>query len=770
VNKIQCSVVLALLLLCNISNTLNSQNAVLQSLKTVLQNLENRFDVRFSYEDQTLEGIEISPLPENLSLEEALDALKHSTGLNYTVLSARFIAITPASPYDFTGHLQELDEIVVENYLTKGLSKKIDGSINFSGTSFTIFPGLIEPDVLQIVQKLPGIISVEERISDINIRGGTNDQNLVLYEGIRMYQTGHFFGLISAFNPYLTKEVNTSKNGTSAKYGDAVSGVISIEIDDKIDPQVSGGAGVNMLSVDAFSKIPFGEKVQLQLAARRSYTDVFSSATYNAYFDRIFRDSELNTLDNANTQLSVDDEFLFYDLDAKLIYDIDTSSKLSVNVLNLYNRLNYNQTFTTNTETDKKISQLNQYSLGIGANYSKYWKNDLNLTVQGYYSNYDLDANNTNSQTEQSLIQENEVNDYGLKIEVSKAFKTNFRLTSGLQFNEVGVTNFEEVTNPDFRSFIKEVLRTYSLYSELEWRSNSQNTFVRLGARGNYFEKLSKFVFEPRLSLNQNLFDGLRFEVLGEIKSQALTQIIDLQQDFFGIEKRRWQLSNGEDIPVITSQQASIGLSYTNRNWLISAEGFIKNVNDITARSQGFQNQFQFINDLGSYTITGVEFLVNNRFKNLSTWLSYTYSINNYSFNTLNNGLEFANTLDLRHVANASITYTFDQLKLGLGVNWHSGRPYTAPANVQDEGTVEIEYEAPNASRLPDYYRTDISAIYTFGISKRSTGEIGASIWNIFNTNNIINRFYRRGDNNSIIEINNQSLSFTPNFSFRLKF
>lgn len=59
---------------------------------------------------------------------------------------------------------------------------------------FGILPGLIEPDILQTVQALPGIKSIDETVSDINVRGGTNDQNLILWNGIKMYQSGHFLG------------------------------------------------------------------------------------------------------------------------------------------------------------------------------------------------------------------------------------------------------------------------------------------------------------------------------------------------------------------------------------------------------------------------------------------------------------------------------------------------------------------------------------------------------------------------------------------------
>jgi len=135
---------------------------------------------------------------------------------------------------------------------------------------------------------LPGVLSVSETVADINVRGGTNDQNLILYEGIRMYQTGHFFGLISAFNPNLIDKVTVTKNGAKAKYSSGVSSIVSIENSDDIDPSYKAGVGANLISVDGFTKVQFSKKTELQLSARRSFTDWLLSPTYDAYLDRIW--------------------------------------------------------------------------------------------------------------------------------------------------------------------------------------------------------------------------------------------------------------------------------------------------------------------------------------------------------------------------------------------------------------------------------------------------------------------------------------------------
>ena len=666
---------------------------------------------------------------------------------------------------------QHLDEVVINNYLAKGITKTNNGAIEVNAKTFDILPGLIEPDILQILQNLPGIISTDERISNLNVRGGTNDQNLILYEGIRMYQSGHFFGLISAFNPYLSEKINVSKNGTSAKFGDGVSSTISIENSNTIDNNVKGGFGANLLGFDGFARIPLSKKIELQLSARRSFTDLFSSPTYDAYFERIFRDSELSTNNTSNTLQSEDERFFFYDINTKLLYNIDDSSKLRFNFLNIYNSLDYNQAFTnSNNNLEESNSALDQISFGTSLSYSKIWKNGFETEIKAYFSSYDLYAENNNITDNQTLIQENEVNDYGIRLDVSKRLNKSIKLNGGYQLNEVGVSNLEDVRNPNFTSFSKEIIRTHALFSEAEWYSKSKKTYIRLGLRGSYFEKFSDFVVEPRLVFNQKFLQHFRLEILGELKSQSLTQIIDLQQDFFGIEKRRWQLASKEDIPIIKSQQASFGLSYSQNKLLISAEAYYKNVDDITARSQGFQNQFQFVTDIGSYSVKGIDLLINKRFSNFSTSISYSHSKNDYKFRNLNDGNRFPNTIDLTHVANAAFTYNLDDVRIAIGVNWHSGKPFTSPLAIQNENNASIEYDAPNSSRLDDYFRTDISAIYNFDLSKGIKAELGASIWNLFNQTNIINRYYRFNSENDIVQIDNKSLKFTPNFSFRVSF
>ncbi len=273
-------------------------------------------------------------------------------------------------------------------------------------------------------------------------------------------------------------------------------------------------------------------------------------------------------------------------------------------------------------------------------------------------------------------------------------------------------------------------------------------------------------IIEPRLAFSQKLSNHFTLDILGEFKSQTATQIIDLQNDFLGVEKRRWVLANEEDIPVVQSKQVSTGLTFNKNGLLISLEGFYKHVIGITSSSQGFQNQFQFVRTSGNYTVSGFEFLMNKQFKKLSAWLGYTYTDNQYKFDSFEPPV-FPNNLDITHTTTLGISAQIKPFELSAGLNWHTGKPYTLPAGVDNN---EILYQSPNQARLLDYLRVDFSTRYNFNISDGLKAQIGASLWNLTNNQNIINIYYQQNENGDVIEVRQLALGITPNIVFRISF
>lgn len=670
-------------------------------------------------------------------------------------------------------YVQELEEVVVMNILARGISEKLDGSIQLSPEEFGILPGLSEPDVLQTIQALPGIESVNETISNINIRGGTHDQNLILWDGIKMYHTGHFFGLISAFNPYLTNKVSVVKNGTSAYYNDGVSSLVSMETSDQVASEFSGGAGFNLISVDAFARIPISKKLSTQVSLRRSVTDYFSTPTFERFFERSFQDTEISgesDPDNPETnQITQNENFLFYDFAIKLLYDASDKDQFRLSAINVNNSLTYDE---SGSETDEvRTSSLDQNNLGLGGKWQHNWTPKFTTVISGYLSKYIIEAINNDVDTGQRLQQENEVLETGGKITSIAQIREKIILKSGYQFYEMGVTNGVDVNNPDFFSNRKGVLRNHALFSEATWQGTK--TFLRAGFRVNYIPKFNRLIPEPRMNFRHEFSKGWALKVLGEFKSQYVSQVIDLQEDFLGIDKRRWIIANQEDTPIVTSKQVSGGLQYKKNGWLVSAEAYYKDVDDISSRSQGFQDQNQGINTTGSYTVSGTEFLINKRKKNYSLWFTYTLAKNDYTFDDLNPSM-FPNTSDIRHSLSLAGSYTYRSFRLSVGLTYRSGTAFTVPESGDpvNEDTVpfEINYAMPNGANLEDYIRGDISAIYDFKLSKKIPASVGVSVLNVMNRRNLINSYFNLDQNNELQRIDSRSLGITPNFSFRVNF
>ena len=690
--------------------------------------------------------------------------IKHLGYRSLFIDAADLAETQPCKTYLLAQFYQELEEVVVIEILTKGLVKQIDGSIEMNSEQLGILPGLIEPDVLQTVQALPGIESIDETVSNINIRGGTNDQNLVLWNGIKMYQSGHFFGLISAFNPYLSDKVILTKNGTSAQYGEGVSGIIDIRTKDSISGQLFGGAGINLIGADAYGQIPITDKLAVQVSARRSLTDVLNTPTYKKFFTRVFEDSEVNR----------DGNFYFYDFTGKLLYDLNKNQRARISFISINNLLEYSE---EEMDSGKRTrSDLDQTNLSFGGSLHSTWNRKFSSYLNMYHTRYNLDARNTSSNAKQTLFQNNHVRETAVKLNTQYILSNRFNWLNGYQYSETAITNATDVSQPPFQSNVKNIIRNQALFSEISYTSNDQKLFVRGGVRTNQLENPNTFkevLVEPRLSLNYAITRELKFQLLGEFKSQATNQIIDLEQNFLGIEKRRWIVSDGDKLPITKSKQAAIGFNYEYGNLYIGVEGFYKIVNGISTTTQGFQNQNQFNGEIGEYDVRGVELLINKKMDAYSIWASYGYNLNTYYFPDIV-PQEFPNNFDIRHTGTLAGSYTFDHIKFSLGLNYHTGKPVTEPQADEpiDDSffPFRINYQSPNTNRLPEYVRADASAIYDFDIGSLVKGFAGLSVLNITDRKNILNAYYRLNDGNEIEKVENVSLGFTPNISFRVKF
>ncbi|MDM9632690.1 TonB-dependent receptor [Robiginitalea aurantiaca] len=679
----------------------------------------------------------------------------------------RFFNTQNCSPVYMVQDREKLTEIVLSDYLIRGMDKLDNGAFQLDFDRFTILPGLVEGDVLQSVQAFPGIQSIDETVSNINIRGGSHDQNLILWDDIKMYQSGHFFGLISMYNPQITQKVQLQKNGTSAAMTDGVSGTIAMGTDKIINPEFKGSLGLNMIDVNGFLDAPLGENTSVQLAGRKAISDFFETPTYSEYFKRIAQDTEIER--NASAVSNSDVAFDFYDASARLLSKPTEKDLLRVNFIHTSNEVVFNENAILESLEVAKESSLEQKSTAFGLYHTRNWSSDFSTEFSVYQSDYKLRAINSDVLQDQRFLQENSVSETGVRAIARKSLSETLEWGNGYHFVETKITNLDDVDNPIFRRLIGEVLRTHGVFSEVHWNSGDRRTTINGGIRGNYLEKFRKFLLEPRLSLNHKFLQWFHLEVLGEFKHQNTSQIINFQNDFLGVEKRRWQLSNNDDIPIIRSRQGSLGLSYVRKDWLLNAVGFFKGVEGITTQSQGFTDGYEFVKSAGNYDSYGVELLLRKQFNNLNMWFSYGYLQSQYHFPELEE-TDFRSNFDIRHALSTGITYTAGKIHLALGGNWRTGKPFTSPITDNTLAGDQINYGPVNEEQLEDYFRLDVSAIYRSRISDLIGIQAGISMWNVTNRINPLNTFFRPSGLGSPQQIIQESLGITPNASLKILF
>jgi hypothetical protein len=667
-----------------------------------------------------------------------------------------------------------LDIVKANYFLATGITKKTNSIIEIKPKKLGILPGLIEPDVLQVMQQFPGINSADESVASINVRGGKHDENLFLWNGIKMYQTGHFFGLISAFNPNLAHTISISKNGSSPFYGESVSSVIDISSNPTKIEGNNFSAGINLINADVFSKFNLNKKGYIEIAGRKSITDLFKSPTYKEYYNKAFQNTTITNLNNnQNSNFTNNDEFNFYDITLKYFQKIGNQNTFALDLITINDNLNVLQETNNTGNIISEENNIFQNSLGGNLFFSRNWNTNNFSKISVYGSQYELNAEKSKIQNSVFLKQENKVLDYGVKIENNHIINPKIIFNNGFQFTEVATTNQDQITSPSFSRKIKEVLNVYALILEGKYRDSLSRINLNIGMRTNYISKFKKTLFEPRLQFNYGINKYLNFEVLGEFKSQYAFQIIDFQNDFLGIEKRRWILSNNKNIPIQIGKQISASLFYTKNNWFISLDNFYKKVSGINSSSQGFQNQYEFVKTNGDYTVIGTEILIQKKINHFAGWLSYTYNNNNYKFPELSYPT-FPNNFKLENTISWAGIYEKENLKVSLGAKWYTGKPATKPANFEINNNAinpSINYDIPNNTNLNSFFQVNFSSTYKWESTKRIQYKLGFSVLNIFNQSNEINNYYRvNNSSESIEEVKSLALKRTPNISFRIIF
>ncbi|MEM6829781.1 MAG: TonB-dependent receptor plug domain-containing protein, partial [Bacteroidota bacterium] len=609
----------------------------------------------------------------------------------------------------------------------------------------------------------------------IYVRGGAPDQNLVLWNGIKIYDQGHLFGMLSAFNPYMVEKVDFIKQGTSAYYGDRVSGIIDIQTNQEVLKETEGGAGFDMIYSDINFKAPIiKEKLAVQGAVRRSFTDLLATPTYDRLSDRVFQNTKITNEASINNPGSTN-KFFFNDLNFDLIAQPNPGEKWMTSILITENDLDFSSANTTNQTSFRDL--LRTVNIGYNLRWERQLHDQLLLSSNIYHSQHLLDyqfENKVNDTVEVSS-KKNLISDFGASLNADWTFENGNALSSGYQFSTNRMRHAFETKAPSYELVLDaadKTINTHSFHSEYEYLQ-SEKTYLSAGLRFNYYTGVEKYFIEPRLYMKYQIGRSLALNTSVEYRSQVATQIQESIVSDLSLENQVWTLAGEDQFPVIDSYQFTIGSSFTQNKWLIDADTYLKKINGITTLTFGFLNPIDNEYRVGSSSITGLDLFIKRKFSRYHTWFSYSFIHSENEFTGLNNDQPFPGNWNIEHTIKWSHFYQWKSIHFTVGWIWHTGKAFTEiTENPTSQGPLGIQFAGINSSNLPPYHRLDFSVIYNFHFRKNQkvNYRIGLSIQNVYNRKNLLNQEFRTTPTleNELISTNIYSLSFTPNLVFRV--
>lgn len=675
-------------------------------------------------------------------------------------------------------------------------------------------PSLGEHDIIRSAQNV-AFGAANETSAGLNIRGGTSEQNLVMFDDFIIYHQDHFFGVFSAFNPEVVKSVRIYKSGFGAEYGGRISGVVDIRGKDGNREKISGTLGGNMLSTSAVLEVPVGQRFSLLIGGRRAYTDLLQTPTYRNLFDRISGEEQsfvqinnsVRSLNAASTP-----EFYFYDYNLKASLYPTERDVVSLayyrgqDFLDASSNPSDSARFVVLPSLDTTVvpvryrfeDRTDWGNEAFSFKWARQWKNlvysKFTLGQSNFQSRYSLEQSAELSVGNAivpldypNIAEDNRVKDLSATGECSFVVGRHTKLYAGGQFTDLRISyrNTYQQDNQDFIIHnISQQGQTMTFFSKLEtWPS--QRLSVIGGLRASYFSGTQQWYFAPRFSaaLQLNADSSLIFKAAIGRYFQFVNRAIF--PDAYGLNRDFWALSDINDVPVMRSDHFTLGLNYQKKHFTIDAEAYYKPIHGLIEYQVRFdQNLFNlesyqnfFAKGIGQSF--GVELLGKYQKGIYTTWLGYAFSRILYQFDQLNQGNYFPANHDRPHQLNLLQQLQWKRWEFSANLILASGTPYSIPYWTYDiqllngETLTLFDVGSKNGQRLPTYHRLDVAATYHFTMGKIN-GKTGISLFNVYNRQNIRTRIFQElpsSQADNIWRVNEiKLLGFIPNIFLYLKF
>lgn len=609
-----------------------------------------------------------------------------------------------------------------------------------------------ETDVLKAIQLLPGVKSGVEGTSGFYVRGGSPDQNLILLDGVPLYNVSHLFGFFSVFNGDAVSNINLIKGGFPARFGGRLSSVLEVNTKDGNQNKLKGKIGVGLISSSLMLEGPlFKDKSTFVISARRTYIDLLAQPLILAQ-------------SGGKTSAG----YYFHDLNAKYTHKLDDRNKLYASFYwgndKFYGRFNADQNKTkvglgwgNLSGVTKLVSQHNDKLFG---NYSLCYTRYKFNTVYEDLPNKDVPVEQQNSFYAQyySVIKDVTAKaeyDYYVApdhlvrfggLVISHTFNPGaFALKDVVE----GQTSLDTTLGKNNIPALET-----NIYAEDDFKVNDKLKInYGLHYSNFYVQKTFYQSLQPRISGRYLLKNGVALKA----SYSRMTQYIHLLSNAgLGLPTDLWVPSTTRLLPE-RSGQGAVGVAKTMfKDFELTVEGYYKTMSNVIEYKDGESylngdRDFDQKVEAGKGWSYGAEVLFQKKAGKTTGWIGYTLSWTNRQFPTLSGGKVFPYRYDRRHDISFVISHKFnDHIEASATWVFGTGNAVTLPIQIGKSSTdpfgstgnslSTFSYYggSRNSFRMAPYHRADVSISF---IKKKLKG---TRTWNlsVYNVYNRMNPFY----------------------------
>lgn len=580
-----------------------------------------------------------------------------------------------------------------------------------------------ETDILRVVMTMPGVKTIGEASTGLNVRGGASDQNLILFNDATIFNPSHFFGLFSAFNPEVVKDLQLYKSGIPAKYGGRLSSVLEVNSREGNKKEITGSAGIGLLTSRINIEGPLvKDKSSFIFGARTTYANWLLNLLPNEYKNSraAFNDINFNITHEINKQNSI--YFTGYMSNDQFNLNNDTSYHYGNRNISLkwkhvfnnkwyaiaasgYDGYNYDITSERNPFIAYKLAfDINQYYLKTHINYFANAKHTIEFGMNHLL--YKLHPGKYAALGNQSFIKSDEMQ---AEQAVESAFYLSDKFTVSPDLSLEGAvryTIFNSLGAQTVNNYASGVPKTES--NILGTSSFNKGQFIKT-YHGPEIRATARYVINETLSIKAGYNTQKQFiHVLSNTGAIAPTDI--------------WKLSDPNIRPQ-SGDQLSLGIYKNLKSNTIetSLEVYYKHMNDYLDYKSGavlVLNHHIETDVLATRgKAYGIELLIRKATGKFNGWFSYTYARTLLQMNDntqgapINKGVYYPANYDKPHdvtfVGNVRVSHRFS---ISLNTTYSTGRPITLPIGRFYYGGAErTVYSDRNQYRIPDYFRCDFS-------------------------------------------------------------